>query len=85
MASTVVELPEELSQQLDEIATRSGQTRAEIIQTVLYAFVAGQTKPSSDPELPRSIGMIDVPDVTSVNLEDWLKANWHPEDDRGGF
>ena len=83
MESTVIDLPRELREALDDVATRTGQSRAEIIQEALLDFLRRQRRLDADPGWPRSIGMIDDAEVSSADLEDWLEANWRPEEDRG--
>ena len=83
METTTLELPIDIGRELDEIAERTGRSRTDLIHAALRDFLDRQHQGDPDPGWPRSIGMIDDPEVNSENLEDWLQANWRPEDDWG--
>lgn len=75
--------PAELSRQLDDVAARSGRSRATVIEDAVRVYVAQDIRMRNGRELPRSIGIVSDDEVTGENSEDWLRANWRPEDDRG--
>lgn len=83
METTTLELPTEMRIALDEIAERSGRSRSALIHEAIHSFLRQQAQRSEDPDWPRSIGMgaTDVPQA--ADIDDWLAANWRPEDDWG--
>ena len=83
METMTLELPVEMGRALDEIAERTGRSRPEVIVEALQAFLGRHGQPDVDPGWPRSIGMIEVDEPRSDAFDDWLKANWRPEDDWG--
>ena len=83
MVTITLELPDEARQALDEIAERSGRSPAELVQEAVREFLDRQNGERDDPGWPRSIGMIDDPELSAADLDEWLKANWRPEDDWG--
>ena len=71
-----VRFPEELLSSLDEIARREGRSRSAVAREALNRYL------HADSELlPRSVGMIKEDDGLpgSENVDEWLRANWHPE------
>ena len=85
MNKMVVELPAGIDAALAHIAERTGRSCPDLVIEALLGFLGEQrrTDPSLDYPLPLSVGIIADAEVTSENLEDWLKANWRPEEDWG--
>ena len=83
METTTVELPVELGRALDELGKRTGRSRAEVISEALHAFLGRQDRTDDDPTWPRSIGMGEADQPRADAIDEWLKANWRPEDDWG--
>ena len=61
---------------LEALAKREGRPRAEIIRDAVDRYVV-----ESGRQLPAWVGMIKDDDgtLTSDNVDEWLRANWHPE------
>ena len=83
METITLELPVELGRALDEIAERSARSRAELIHEAVRDFLARQERSDPDPAWPRSIGLGEADEPRADAIDDWLKANWRPEDDWG--
>ncbi len=74
MVSTTVDLPAELRWSLAAMARESGRDEAEIVREALERFLNDRPRPR-----PRSVGIVDDPDLDGVDTEDWLRANWRSE------
>jgi metal-responsive CopG/Arc/MetJ family transcriptional regulator len=83
MSRAVIERPTELIRTLDEIASRSGRSRAELLLAAVRDFVAVNAGAAEDQGLPCSIGSFADDEVTGENSEEWLRAHRRPEDDWG--
>jgi len=75
---TTLELPPELSEELARRVATTGRSESDLIIEALLAYLR-----MTDENWPRSIGMGDDPEINAAEYEDWLKANWRPEDDWG--
>jgi len=73
---TTIQLPPELRQQLEALAERTGRTEAEIIVEAVETYLRAERRPRL-----RSLGAFQDDEVHAANLDEWLKANWRPEDD----
>jgi hypothetical protein len=71
VVKTTLYLPEELRQQLHDIARQKGRSQADLIREVLARFVGQYERPR-----PASIGIIDDPGLTGEASEDWLRHAW---------
>jgi hypothetical protein len=71
MVKTTLYLPEELQEQLHDIAAQTGRSQADLIREALARFVGEHRRPR-----PASIGIIDDPDLTGEGSEDWLRRAW---------
>lgn len=74
MVATTVDLPVELRRALAAAARESGRDEAEIVREALDDYLRARNRPR-----PRSVGMVDDPELNGVDTEDWLRANWRPE------
>jgi predicted transcriptional regulator len=83
MVTITLQLPDEVRQALDEIAERTGRSRTDLIHDAVRDYLVYSDQVRDDPGLPRSAGMIEDAGVTAEGFEDWLKANWRPEEDWG--
>lgn len=84
MGTITIELSQDQSQALEEIAARTGSSPAELVHEALRGYLVEKANPADDSGWPRSIGMIDDPDAPPADrIEEWLKENWRPEEDWG--
>ncbi|MDQ3459439.1 MAG: CopG family transcriptional regulator [Deinococcota bacterium] len=71
MQNTTLYLPNKLHLQLKVTAKRQNKSQAELIREVLKGFIEEQPR-----RVPKSIGAGESSDVTSEDIDDWLKKNW---------
>ncbi len=74
--ATTIELPPDVQRKLEALARRTGRTEAEVIVEAIDRYLQGQRRPR-----PKSFGIAEHPKLSGAESEDWLKANWRPEDD----
>ena len=74
MNKTTLYLPSELHRAIREASRRNGKSQAEMIREALWAYFNQHERPR-----PRSIGVIDDPDLHGADSEDWLRQNWRPD------
>ncbi len=74
MEKTTLYLPQDLQQELRDMARRTRRPQAELIREALRAYLEQQGRPR-----PRSIGIGDNPDLHAEDTEDWLAKHWRPE------
>jgi Ribbon-helix-helix protein, copG family len=73
MATTTVELSDELHRQIAELARHTGRSEAELLHEAIAGYVHARRAPH-----PRSDGTIDDPDLAARDVDEWLAANWRP-------
>ena len=85
MNKTVIELPAGIDAALGVVAERTGRTCPDLVIEALLAFLDEQQRADETLiyPLPLSIGIIADAEVSGANFEDWLEANWRPEEDWG--
>ncbi len=71
MEKTTLYLPEPLQRELREAARREGRPQAELVRDALTAYLTGRPRPR-----PRSIGMLEDPELTSGNVKSWVHEQW---------
>ena len=76
MATTTIELPPDVQRELEALARRTGRTEAEVIIEAVERHLQAEQRPH-----PKSFGIAEDPELSGADSEDWLKANWRPEDD----
>ena len=76
MATTTIELPPDVQRELEALARRTGRTEAEVIIEAVERHLQAEQRPR-----PKSFGIAEDPELSGTDSEDWLKANWRPEDD----
>jgi hypothetical protein len=76
MVRTAIDIPKEKMAALEAIAERDARAKDEVILEALDQYLARR-----DLQLPDWIGMIRGDDgtLTSDNVDERLRANWHPE------
>jgi len=76
MKKLTIRFTEQELETLDELVRREGRSRSAIVRDAVGSYIAANPVP-----LPSWIGMIDNDDgtLTSRNVKEWLRANWHPE------
>lgn len=74
MEKTTLDVPIVLHRKLEAVAARTGRPETALIVETLDLFLARWRRP-----MPRSIGSFGDPDLRGEDVEDWLRANWHPE------
>ena len=70
---TIVDLPEEQLQQLDQICKIEGISRAEAVRRA----VKGYTRDYQYPESDKAFGLWRDRDIDGRNFEDALRDEWH--------
>lgn len=77
LKKTTVYLTQDQISGISAMARRKGRPKAQLIREAVAAYIVDDV----DFEWPRSIGMVtdDDGELTSENVDEWLKANWHPE------
>jgi len=75
-----LDLPADLEHDLADLAARTGKPEDELILDALRAFLDRSQRPSW---WPRSVGMMGDLGIAAADSEDWLLANWRPEEDWG--
>lgn len=82
MKKTTLYLSEEQMAELDAHSQRSHRPKAQVIREALAEYLVDVRAP-----LPDWIGMIDDDDdsLTSENVDEWLRENWHPESSKLEF
>jgi hypothetical protein len=84
LVETVVRLPRDLRDALRAVAAREGRDEGDVMRDAFSDYVR-RNRRDIDPEgarlLPRSIGIASDPDLSSEDVEEWLKANWRPEEE----
>jgi len=83
MATAQIDLPEELQRELDEMASRTGRTRAELVYVALQAFLASEAEKQTDAGWPRSIGMGYAEEPSADRIDEWLEEHWRPDEEWG--
>lgn len=78
MQKTTIYLPEELHARIKAAARQEGRPQADLIRDTLKARFAQRERP-----ILRLIGIDSDPELSSENIEDWLAANWRPEEEWG--
>lgn len=68
---TTVYLPEQLQRELRDAARREGRPQAELVRDALKVYLGGKTRPR-----PRSIGMVDDPELRAVDAKRWVHEQW---------
>jgi hypothetical protein len=74
MKKTTLYLPPELQRTYRELARRTGRSQAVLMREALQCYADVQ-----EPPRLRSLGIARNVSLQSVDVEDWLKANWHPD------
>lgn len=77
MEKTTLYLPAELQRRLSDAARRSGRSQADLIREALTIFLGELGKPQ-----PRSIGILDDPELRGEHAEAWLRQAWDAHRDR---
>jgi metal-responsive CopG/Arc/MetJ family transcriptional regulator len=76
--NATIELPSALYDFIVRLSQEAGRSESDLILDALYAYLRER-----DESWPRSIGMVEDAELSGADIEDWLKANWRPEDDWG--
>lgn len=83
LVEVVVRLPRELRDALRAVAAREGRDEVDVMRETFIDHVR-RNRGDIDSEgarlLPRSIGIASDPNLSSEDVEEWLKANWQPEE-----
>lgn len=79
MDKTTLYLPTELRLAIRSISRSTGRAQAAVIREAIQQYVDGQEPP---PLLSLGIAE-DAGGLQGADVDDWLKANWRPEDDWG--
>lgn len=76
MIKTTIHIPADEMAALEALAKSEARPKAQLIREALSQYVAERGR-----KLPDWIGMIEDDDgtLTSDNVDEWLRANWHPE------
>ena len=91
METTTLELPLDLALALDNLASRTGQSRADVLRVALEALATRHQAlpPTSalmsddDPRWPRSVGVVDDAHVSGAEYEGWLRTQRFGAEHRG--
>jgi hypothetical protein len=76
MQKTTLYLSDEQHAALKYLARRTSRRRADLIREAVDDYLSRQPR-----QMPRSIGIISDPNLRAVDIDDWLKENWHPDRD----
>ena len=80
MATTTIELSPKLKRQLEELARRTGRAESDVVREALETYMKTHAPRSARRRpMPKSMGMIDDPELNAGDVDDWLRANWRPE------
>jgi hypothetical protein len=71
---TTIHVPEEEMAALEARARREARPKAALIREAIARYVAEDCRPR-----PKAVGIFSDIEVTSSNLDEWLRANWRPE------
>ena len=74
MIKTTIHIPEEEMAALGARAKREGRPKAALIREAITRYVAEDCRPR-----PKAVGIFSDTEVTSSNLDEWLRVNWRPE------
>ena len=74
MVATVIDLPDELRQHIEELARQTGRAKADLLSEAIATFMRTRRVPR-----PRSDGVMDDPELAARAIDEWLAASWHPE------
>lgn len=76
MDKTTLYIPSGLHRRIKEIGRQEGRSQAAVIREALQDYVERQEEP---PLL--SLGAVAHSDLQGADVDDWLRANWHPDRD----
>jgi predicted transcriptional regulator len=68
---TTLYLPDDLQQDLQDAARRTGLTQAEIVRLALRAYLDREGRPT-----PRSIGMVEDGGISATEVKAWIRGEW---------
>ena len=71
MQKTTLYLPADLKLRLTQESRRTGRPQAEIVRRALEAYLGRTPRP-----LPKSIGLGSDPELSGVDVDDWLQDHW---------
>ncbi len=74
MNKTTVYLTDDLTAAYEAFAKQDARPKAEVIREALDTYAANRVR-----RLPEAVGIFDDDEVNSTNVDDWLRAHWHPE------
>ena len=78
MSKTTLYLPADLQAGFRALARRLGRPQAALMREALHDYLNQQ-----EPPPLRSMGVLKQYDVQAAESEDWLLANWRPDEDWG--
>jgi predicted transcriptional regulator len=76
MEKTTLYLPADLHRSYRDLARRLGRSQAALMREALVQYAGDRQSPPL-----RSLGIVDRFDVPAADIDDWLHANWHPDED----
>lgn len=71
MVRTAIDIPDGEMAALEAKAERESRPKDELIREAITRYVAEDCRP-----LPEAVGIFEDTEVTSSNLDEWLRANW---------
>ncbi len=71
MEKTTIYLPPELHRALKEAARREKRPQAEVLRRALEEYLGREERPRL-----RSVGIGEDTELSGVDSEDWLRAEW---------
>jgi hypothetical protein len=80
MEKTTLDVPADLLASYAAIARQQRRTVRAIMLDALRAYVQGDEPGwAAEPTLPGWVGQLDDTEVTSENVDAWLRSHWAPE------
>ena len=73
MIKYTLDLPDDLWAAIDAIAQSEGRSRSSVVREAISIYLAKEAD-----RLPTSRGIFEDDSVTSENVRDWMRENWHP-------
>lgn len=76
MEKTTLYLPPDLHRSYRDLARRLGRSQAALMREALVQYADDQQSPPL-----RSLGIVECFGVPAADVDEWLHANWHPDQD----
>jgi metal-responsive CopG/Arc/MetJ family transcriptional regulator len=74
MQKMTVRLPPDLHRALKEMSKQTGRSRSALMRDAVDAYCQ-----RLQARLPQSLGMGSDPELSSTDIDAWLRDNWRPD------